>query len=430
MQKYVEYEIKSASAKSEVGPIMRRYKHFIWLHNRFLIERPGAILPPLPPKQKGWLRFSEEFIEDRRECLEIYLVSAMQNPELMTSPSLDIFLHCGNIIFGQLLNTKDETVMAAMLTNFSEQEVVENKSVKLRSAGKRFAAKGLMLKVDLVVTDDDEIFNEAAKTVPVLLKEIKILAREASDLVKRAKNSSQDYSALGKSFEKISEVEEGDLSLSCEQMGLAAQEQSALATQHAADIRKTFVRPVTMFIGTVAGINSALAGRKALHDELCFFIQHLQLKEKKKDLTGRKLATAEDAAAAVSADAEVEDAAVEVAAELSPEEAEKAAKLAEKKAAKAEAAKLKNEKAAAALFAKNEEVQILRDEYDNMSKRLLRELERFNGEKIILMNSIIEGFAKLEAKCNADMEKNWSSLGTKLGGALDAEKPAPPVPTA
>jgi hypothetical protein len=104
--------------------------------------------------------------------------------------------------------------------------------------------------------------------------------------------------------------------------------------------------------------------------------------------------------------------------------------LEKKKAAKAEAAKLKNEKAAAALFAKNEEVQVLRDEYDNMSKRLLRELERFNGEKIILMNSIIEGFAKLEAKCNADMEKNWSSLGTKLGGALDAEKPAPPVQTA
>jgi len=424
MQKHVEYKVISDKGKPENGPIMRRYNHFIWLHNRFMIERPGAIMPPLPPKQKGWMRFSEVFIEDRRECLEIYLISAMMNPELSTSPSLDIFLHCGNIIFNQLVNTKDETVMAAMMTNFSDQEVVENKSVKLRSGAKRFAAKGLMLKTDLVTSEDDEIFDEAAKSVPVLLKEIKVLAREASDLVKRSVNSSQDYSSLGKSFEKISEVEEGDLSLSCEQMGLAAQEQSALATKKAQDIKKTFVRPVTMFIGTVAGINTALANRKALHDELCFFIQHLQLREKKKDSMDQKLASAEDAAAAVSADAVVEDAAVEAAADMTPEEAEKAAKAAERAAARAEAAKLRSEKSAALLYQKNEEVQILRDEYDAMSKRLLRELERFNTEKIILMNTIIEGFATLEAKCNADMEKNWSSLGTKLASGLEPEKPA------
>lgn len=434
MQKHVEYKIISAKGKSQNGPITRRYKHFIWLHNRFLIERPGAIMPPLPPKQKGWMRFCDEFIEDRRECLEIYLISAMMNPELSKTPSLDIFLHCGDIIFNQLVATTDETVMAAMMTNFSDEEVVENKSVKLRSGAKRFAAKGLRLKTDLVTSDDDELFADAAKSVAVFLKEIKVLAHEASDLVKRSQNSSQDYCSLGKSFEKISEVEEGDLSLSCEQMGLAAQEQSALATKKAQDIRKTFVRPVTMFIGTVAGINTALANRNALREELCFYIQHLQLKEKKNVSMNQKLASAEDAAAAVSADPIVEDAAVEVAPEMTTEEAVKAAKTAERAAARADAAKLKSEKSALALYQKNEEVQILRDEYDNMSKRLLRELERFNIEKICLMNTIIEGFASLEAKCNADMEKNWSTLGTKLGKSIETvvepEKTSAPVKSA
>ena len=125
----MEYKIISDKGKPENGPIMRRYKHFIWLHNRFLIECPGAIMPPLPPKQMGYVEM-QTFIEDRRECLEIYLVKAMMNPELSTSPSLDIFLHCSNIIFNYLVDTRDEIVVAALIDKFSDQDVLKNKHAK------------------------------------------------------------------------------------------------------------------------------------------------------------------------------------------------------------------------------------------------------------------------------------------------------------
>jgi len=290
---------------------------------------------------------------------------------------------------------------------------------------------------DLVKSDDDEIFEQAEKTVPVFLREIKRLSREAADLMYRAQNSSQDYCAIGKSFEKISEVEEGDLALSCEKMGLIAAEQSALATKHADDIRRTFVRPINMFIGTVIGINTALAARNALREELTFFINQLNIREKRQGRQNERLAAAEQAVAQ-TADEVVEDANAEteeVAAAIDPE---MAARAKEKAAARADAAKARQDKLNALVFEKNEEVQLLREEYDNMSKRLLRELERFNGEKVILMNAIIEGFTTLEAKCNAEMQSNWSSLGQKLSTAEKeavketeevvekiAEKPAP-----
>ncbi|KAL3808502.1 hypothetical protein ACHAXA_008323 [Cyclostephanos tholiformis] len=73
----------------------RRYSDFTWLHDRLHKERPGAIVPPLPDKQRGSCLFDESFIEERRHQLEVFLQRALRNPELVGAECLRVFI-CGN----------------------------------------------------------------------------------------------------------------------------------------------------------------------------------------------------------------------------------------------------------------------------------------------------------------------------------------------
>ncbi len=68
----------------------RRYSDFAWLFDHLHKERPGAIVPPLPEKQKV-ARFSESFIEERRLHLEAFLRRAASNPELIDTECLLVF---------------------------------------------------------------------------------------------------------------------------------------------------------------------------------------------------------------------------------------------------------------------------------------------------------------------------------------------------
>lgn len=81
----------------------RRYSDFAWLHERLHKERPGAIVPPLPDKQRGTSLFDEKFIEDRRNRLEIFLRRCVRNPELRDAECLLVFLSGGDAEFKRAL---------------------------------------------------------------------------------------------------------------------------------------------------------------------------------------------------------------------------------------------------------------------------------------------------------------------------------------
>ena len=60
-------------------------------------ERPGAIVPPLPDKQP-WQqssRLSEDFVEERRLHLEVFLRRVVCSPELVATECLLVFLGGG-----------------------------------------------------------------------------------------------------------------------------------------------------------------------------------------------------------------------------------------------------------------------------------------------------------------------------------------------
>lgn len=86
--KYVVYPVmtKAFGWKCE-----RRFSDFIWLREQLLRVYPGTLVPPLPDK-KFFGRFSENFVEKRREALERFLNKCTVHRQLRGADALRFFL--------------------------------------------------------------------------------------------------------------------------------------------------------------------------------------------------------------------------------------------------------------------------------------------------------------------------------------------------
>ena len=85
--------------------VLRRYSDVLWLHDRLMEERAGAIVPPLPDKQPVG-RFSPAFVEARRRELERFLRRVAIHPELQDCVCLNTFLRADDVTFQAAKNSK------------------------------------------------------------------------------------------------------------------------------------------------------------------------------------------------------------------------------------------------------------------------------------------------------------------------------------
>src|SRR5687768_11584402 len=95
------------SSTQVFSAVLRRYSDFLWLYEKLHQERAGAIVPPIPEIQPMG-RSSPSFVEDRRKQLERFLRRVAVHPELMDSPSLDLFLRADDVTFHAAKSSKAE----------------------------------------------------------------------------------------------------------------------------------------------------------------------------------------------------------------------------------------------------------------------------------------------------------------------------------
>ncbi|KAG9130992.1 hypothetical protein Leryth_006748 [Lithospermum erythrorhizon] len=97
VQAYISYKvITKTNLPDYLGPekiVIRRYSDFVWLRDRLFEKFKGIFIPPLPEKSTvEKFRFSAEFIEMRRQALDIFVNRVTSHPELRQSEDLRIFL--------------------------------------------------------------------------------------------------------------------------------------------------------------------------------------------------------------------------------------------------------------------------------------------------------------------------------------------------
>ncbi|KAL6614121.1 hypothetical protein ACP70R_036391 [Stipagrostis hirtigluma subsp. patula] len=97
VQAYISYRVITKTNLPEFEGaekiVIRRYSDFEWLHDRLAEKYKGIFIPPLPEKNAvEKFRFSKEFIELRRQALDLFINRIALHPELKQSEDLRTFL--------------------------------------------------------------------------------------------------------------------------------------------------------------------------------------------------------------------------------------------------------------------------------------------------------------------------------------------------
>lgn len=87
----VHTKTNSPSFRSSEFVVARRYRDFLWLYNQLTLGNPGVIVPPVPEKH-ALGRFQDDFVESRRVALERCLQKIVAHPMLYGDPDLKVFL--------------------------------------------------------------------------------------------------------------------------------------------------------------------------------------------------------------------------------------------------------------------------------------------------------------------------------------------------
>ncbi|CAF3401772.1 unnamed protein product [Rotaria socialis] len=91
LKAFTEYKVITDIPGSHF--VLRRYKQFDWLHEQLVNKFRFICIPPLPEKQIAG-RFDQEFVEERRRQLELWLNRVCRHPVLCASYAVQHFIAC------------------------------------------------------------------------------------------------------------------------------------------------------------------------------------------------------------------------------------------------------------------------------------------------------------------------------------------------
>jgi len=173
--------------------VRRRYSDFQWLYNRLQAERPGAIIPIIPHQRalQKKNRFSSDLVNARMINLNRFLKRVIVHPELRDAPCLDVFLKTADNLFEeQKKYAKAETHIATATP--SKMEKLRHNLV--RTAVSLTVAGG---QGELEETEIDPVFVEIKEYVKKLEFDVKELSIMSVKMMKGTKER-------GESLEKLS----------------------------------------------------------------------------------------------------------------------------------------------------------------------------------------------------------------------------------
>lgn len=359
--------------QQQYSAVLRRYSDFVWLYDKLQMERPGAIVPPLPEKQPVG-RFSPTFVEERRVQLERFLRRVATHPELLDSPAVDLFFRADDVTFHAAKNAKTTgVVMSASMMQHSQYGVhggmmMQPGPVKKAEGIKRwFAEAKTSMTGDLVKSPDDDLFDEINRYVLGLDIQMRNISLQASGLVRKGKEIANGLFEFGLAFNLLGQSEADALGSALSSMGETADRLSVLSAEHAEREMAQFEEPLQDYIKVIHSVKIALQRR--YEKRLSFSTCVSDVESKQMSLAKLRMQIGSEAKAYST--------------EMSLRRCQEAA-------------------------------EIARDEFADCSQRVLREVDRFKREKAEDMRRTVLDYIKLQVEYNKRMEQVWGSLIPKL----------------
>jgi len=381
--------------------VNRRYSDFSWLFDHLHKERPGAIVPLLPEKQST-SRFSESFIEERRFHLEIFLRRVVCNPELKDTECLLVFLGGGDGEFKKA--TRDGSFGASSAsksnaggtasedynhltdgmdvlynehsTNDQDHSYMDKSKEKLstKKAGlkKWIKERKTTIKGTMVRSPDDAVFEEVTHFIAALEMGLKRIEAQASAMLKRDKDVSSCLLEFGLGCDSLAHIDDegnGDTSNASgigqtfRLIGQTADAISAMSADHYQRELNCFQEPLRDHLKTVHAVKVALSKRNNRHITYSTCLNAID--SKKASLHKYRITPGQ------------ENKAVSVESSLTRAETS---------------------------------VIVAKANYEEVSARVLREVDRFRKENAVAMYATMVEFARMQKDHHDKMHEAWGAV--------------------
>ncbi|KAL6005325.1 Sorting nexin-1 [Asimina triloba] len=273
--------------------VIRRYSDFVWLRDRLSEKYKGIFIPPLPEKSAvEKFRFSAEFIEMRRQGLDIFVNRIASHPALQQSDDLRTFLQ------------EDEDTME----RFRSQEtgIFKKKPADLMQIFKNLFPEDVQSKVSDVVLGKEKPVEESNPEYEKLKHYVFELEdhlaeaqKQAFRLVKRhracnkmlQKNYTktekgrisaklgQSLSDFGKAVKLLGACEGNSLGKAFSDLGNKSEILSMKLQKEAYNLLMNFEEPLKDYVRAVQSIKATMADRANAFRQQCELAETTRLKE-------------------------------------------------------------------------------------------------------------------------------------------------------
>lgn len=357
VQSYISYRVitKTNLSEFEGGEkiVIRRYSDFEWLHDRLSEKFKGIFIPPLPEKNAvEKFRFSKEFIELRRQALDLFVNRIASHPELKQSEDLRTFLQA------------DEEKMDRAR---SYESGIFKKPADFLQMFKDVQSKvsDVVLGKEKPVEESTPEYEKLKHYIFELENHLAEAQKQAFRLVKRHKDLGVSLAEFGKAIKLLGACEGDSLEKVFSEVGSKSEMLSIKLQREADNLLFNFEEPLKDYVRAVQSIKVTMLDRANA------FRQHFDLDQERKykELNLEKLKF------------------------MNPEKfSESEYEFSELKAASEEATK----------------------RYDHIVSVMNDELARFQEQKTADIGLAFHEFAKGQAKLAKDIADAWRSVLPKL----------------
>ncbi|CAL5334487.1 unnamed protein product [Camellia sinensis] len=302
VQAYISYKVITKTNLPEYQGsekiVIRRYSDFEWLRDRLFEKYKGIFIPPLPEKSTvdKKFRFSAEFIEMRRQALDVFVNRIASHHELQQSEDLRTFLQA------------DEQTMERARSQ--ETGIFKKKPADLMQIFKDVQSKvsDVVLGKEKPVEESNPEYEKLKHYIFELEDHLAEAQKHAYRLVKRHRELGQSLSDFGKAVKLLGTCEGDALGKVFSELGAKSEILSIKLQKEAHHLLMNFEEPLKDYVRAVQSIKATIAERANAFRQQCELTETIKLKEidlNKFRLTrSEKLAEAEREYEVLKADSE------------------------------------------------------------------------------------------------------------------------------
>lgn len=185
----VHTKTSSPNFSKKEAAVTRRYRDFRWVYHALENNNPGIIIPP-PPEKQAVGRFNEDFVEARRSALENMLIKIAKHPVLQNDPDFRIFLES---------DTFSTDIKSKQYHETTAPVAPESKGF-MSSLGGAFSFQGKFVETD-------EWFVEKKTYVDTLESQFKYLTKALDAVLTQRKDLSDATAEFSSVLSTLSTVE-------------------------------------------------------------------------------------------------------------------------------------------------------------------------------------------------------------------------------